>query len=257
MPAPSSLAAQTPARVPAQASFSPLGRPSNRPAEYPFEVIWCLDDCKKDPEVILSKGNESRPPMEMVIRNTDGSWISEGTYLSIKRSAQPIAWGLLKLTPPLSASSLQPKTKSYFASFHPQEWNDAIAQLEAKELLLTLCAGNWKAAHLLNQCLTATEYSKRRSNSSKPRGSKCNQPSSKSSSMNPPAPKKSRRNDTDSEDGTDHPISIPTPVPKTKVALTSESFGSRALKPPADADINPSCENLISMSHPLVFYTFS
>lgn len=200
--------------------------------------------------------------MELAIRNADGTMIGRGTYTSMKGSAQAIARNLLELPAPLTSDgNRRSKTKNYFTSFHSQEWNDAIAQLEEKEPLLALCAGHWKASHLVGQCLSAAAYpSQQRSRTTQP-SSKRHKKRHQSPSMDPPAPKKSRTNETDNEGSTGLPISTSTTVPKTKVTLETTSFGSRTPQPPvaavepkADADIIPSSENLISMSHPRFSY---
>ncbi|KAF7976902.1 hypothetical protein HWV62_5286 [Athelia sp. TMB] len=96
--APSDSLSQVPSRTPSSSflpPISPLHQSASRPLDYPFEVLWCLDDCKDDADVKISPGNDSRPAMNTAIRNADGSLITAGVWDAIKLSSRQVAQSLL------------------------------------------------------------------------------------------------------------------------------------------------------------------
>ncbi|KAF7986438.1 hypothetical protein HWV62_31193 [Athelia sp. TMB] len=160
--APSDSLSQAPSQSsssrPSSAFLSPVShfhQPASRPSEFPFEVLWCLEDCRHDPDAKISVGNASRPSMQTVIRNPDGTMISEGVWNAIKLSSRQIAQSLLSIKLKGNEET-RAKTKQFFKSFYSAQWTEAVEQLERLQPLLQLCAGNWKADHVLGSTLSAT-----------------------------------------------------------------------------------------------------
>ncbi len=114
-------------------------QPAERPEEYPEEILWTYEDAKNDP-VVCTKTNKSRPTMEKVLRHEDGTMISHAAWVLIKDTARrAIGTHLTKL----NAEKL---SKKHFR---------AIAFLEVARPLVGLCAGHWKAEHVISTMLTA------------------------------------------------------------------------------------------------------
>jgi hypothetical protein len=129
-------------------------QPAIRPSQYPFEVIWNLEDCQHDPDVDVRESNKSRPSMERVVRQPDGTMITDSEWSAIKSSARRIANELAGL-PDSSRKVKMRRTKMYYRTYHTKEWTSAIIRLEAEQPLLTLCASNWKAEHVLGNSIQA------------------------------------------------------------------------------------------------------
>lgn len=125
---------------------------------YQNSVLWTLNDCKNNSSVKVSAGNGSRPSMASVIRHADGSAIYKGEYQMIKASTQVVAAELLRLPIPTQHATTR-RTISYFSKYHFQELENALVKLEQLQPLLALCAGHWKASHMLANSLTSAATS--------------------------------------------------------------------------------------------------
>jgi hypothetical protein len=137
-------------------------QPATRPADYPEEVLWSLEDCKADPNVNVSATNTSRPSMEKAIRHSDGTMITSSEWNAIKVSARAVKADLLSLPPPRDRRAKdQKRTKVYFRTYFRHEWDSALAKLEMYQPLVALCSSHWKADHILGNTLLvkATERS--------------------------------------------------------------------------------------------------
>jgi hypothetical protein len=129
-------------------------QPAIRPQQYPFEVLWNLEDCQRDPDIDIQDSNKSRPSMDRAIRHPDGTMISDSEWSAIKASARRIANELSAL-PDTSRQSRMRKTKTFYRTHHAREWTNAIMRLEAEQPHLRLCSSNWKADHVLGNSLIA------------------------------------------------------------------------------------------------------
>jgi len=129
-------------------------QPTVRPSHYPPEILWNLDDCRTDPDVQLSESNKSRPPMEKAIRYPDGRMISGVEWNGIKAAARAIKNELLKLPAHKDrhGKSLR-RTKIYFRTQYPTQYEAALEKLEEQQPLLALCAAHWKADHVIGSSL--------------------------------------------------------------------------------------------------------
>ena len=137
----------------------PLGpeQPADKPEKYPQEILWTLADAQDDRTVFPGNHtNTSRPPMEKALRNEDGSMISRISWEVIKLSAKSAIGTYLRK---LNADEV---TKKCFRTNHTKEWNSAIAYLEKARPLVGLCAGHWKAEHVLGTVLTSERSSTKR-----------------------------------------------------------------------------------------------
>jgi hypothetical protein len=129
-------------------------QPATRPSEYPLEVLWSLEDCKNDPDVRITPTNASRPPMEHAIRHPDGTMISSSEWSAIKATARMVKSDLLSLPPSRDRRAKdRQKTKTYFRTYHPREWESALDKMETQQPLLALCSAHWKADHVLGNTL--------------------------------------------------------------------------------------------------------
>jgi hypothetical protein len=129
-------------------------QPGLRPAQYPFEVLWNLEDCKQDLDVNIQDSNKSRPSMDRSVRHPDGTMLSDSEWSAIKSSARRIANELSTLQD-TSRQARMRRTKMYYRTHHAREWSKAILRLEAEQPLLKLCSSNWKADHVLGNCIQA------------------------------------------------------------------------------------------------------
>jgi hypothetical protein len=94
--------------------------------------------------------------MEKALRNEDGSMISHASWDVIKVSAKT-AIGIY-----LRKLKVDQPSKKYFRVHHTKEWNNAIAFLEVARPLVGLCAGHWKAEHVLSAVITGERTSMKR-----------------------------------------------------------------------------------------------
>ena len=99
--------------------------------------------------------------MDKCIRHSDGTMVTAGEWNNIKTSARMIRHELRRLPLPndsrLKAKSKDTikKSKTYYRTYHPTAWMDAIHKLEKMQPLLALCAPHWKADHVLGNSLLA------------------------------------------------------------------------------------------------------
>ncbi|KAI0258621.1 hypothetical protein BC834DRAFT_974972 [Gloeopeniophorella convolvens] len=120
-----------------------------RPSFLPQEVLWRFKDCRTDPKVDMKPPNNNRPAMIVALRCADGSTVDKAVYNRVRRTADVCARQLLELrtTNPLAAGLI--KGKKYFVDYHKEDYDKAIARLEASHRCLRLCAARWKAEHML------------------------------------------------------------------------------------------------------------
>ena len=151
---PSSQVSQ--ARPGSQVSLLPSiqAQPASRPPQYPFKVLWSLEDCQKDIDVNLQDSNKSRPSMDRAVRHPDGTMISDNEWSAIKASSRRIANELAAL-PDSSRQARMRRTKMYYRTYHAREWTKAILRLETEQPLVKLCSSNWKADHILGNSIQA------------------------------------------------------------------------------------------------------
>jgi len=132
-------------------------QPADRPEKYPLEILWTLADAQVDRNVFpATHTNLSRPPMEKALRNEDGSMISHTSWDIIRVSAKTAIGIYLRKLEADQAS------KRYFRTHHTKEWNNAITFLEIARPLVGLCAGHWKAEHVISAVLTGERTSMKR-----------------------------------------------------------------------------------------------
>jgi thiamine pyrophosphokinase len=138
--------------------MAPPAQPAIRPPQYPFEILWLLEDCRQDPTVGVMESNKSWPAMDRAIRHPDGRMVCDVEWNAIKTSARLIVHDLASL--PQAESNRIAKvrrTKVFYRSQYPRQWRTAIQQLEDQQPLLKLCASNWKADHVLGNALLAAK----------------------------------------------------------------------------------------------------
>src|SRR6267378_376129 len=95
--------------------------------------------------------------MEQCIRTTEGEVINASEYNAIKASARMLVnFHLVPLARPADpAAKTITKTKMYYKKYFIQNYKDVLDKLETQEPLLGLCAGSWKANHIVMNCLQA------------------------------------------------------------------------------------------------------
>jgi hypothetical protein len=127
------------------------------PKKYPKAILWTLNDARFDPDVFsATHANVSRPPMDKALRNEDGTMITRASWDVIKRSAKT-AIGIY-----LRNLKVDESSKRYFRTYHTKEWNNTITFLETARPLVGLCAGHWKAEHVISGILTQERTSIKR-----------------------------------------------------------------------------------------------
>lgn len=136
--------------------------PSVKPDCYPDSILWTLADAKKDASAFSAK-NQSRPSMKHCIRHEDGSEITHEEWRDIRRSAR-FAIGRFLNSKVIGAQPLIPhdNRKSFFREHHSNEWLGACYALESAHKIVSLCAGNWKAEHILSSLLTSKRSAEKR-----------------------------------------------------------------------------------------------
>jgi hypothetical protein len=97
--------------------------------------------------------------MEQCIRHPDGTLLTSGEWASIRATGRLVKAELLNLKPD-PRNKKRAKTKSYFRTFHPIEWANALNKMEQQQPLLALCSGQWKADHVLGNTLLVKSTSK-------------------------------------------------------------------------------------------------
>jgi hypothetical protein len=96
--------------------------------------------------------------MDRAIHHPDGSMVCDVEWNAIKASARLIVHKLASL-PQAESNCIAKvqKTKVFYRSQYPRQWQTAIQQLEDQQPLLKLCASNWKADHVLGNALLAAK----------------------------------------------------------------------------------------------------
>ena len=129
-------------------------QPAIRPPQYPFEILWNLEDCQHDVDVNLHDSNRSRPSMDRAVRHPDGTMITDVEWSAIRASARRIANELAGLQDSTRQAKMR-RTKMFYRTHHARDWTNAITRLESEQPLLKLCSSNWKAEHTLGNSIQA------------------------------------------------------------------------------------------------------
>ncbi|KAH9008838.1 hypothetical protein EDB83DRAFT_2531450 [Lactarius deliciosus] len=125
--------------------------PLMRPRCLPDSVLWdfkCLKDQPGPP--IITQSNQSRPKIGLALRRPNGDLLSNLERSNIRRSADIIILKLLKFadSDPRSAvrtDKSKPWNKTLLKKFFPDEYDQAILDIEAEQKVLRLCSAHWKA----------------------------------------------------------------------------------------------------------------
>lgn len=113
-----------------------------------------MDDTKTDALTYGGPGNQSRPRMEKAIRTTEGIPITHIEYKAVRRAAQNVVGVYLKKF--ISGGEVSKKRMmATIRQDHAYWWEQACLALEYAQPLVKLCAGHWKAEHILKNSLHA------------------------------------------------------------------------------------------------------
>jgi hypothetical protein len=121
------------------------------------KVIWSIEDARESHLVGMSRANYSRPPMQKSIRHPDGTALALSEYRTILALGKEVIREILLPLPEPRNWDRTRKTKTYYMSNHAGEFTKAVRALEQKEILLSYCAGSWKAEHVLMGLLQGDE----------------------------------------------------------------------------------------------------
>ena len=170
----SQLSPHTPISSPlvVQTPQTPLPQqPALRPAQFPVEVLWTLEDCRHDEDAAPTAANPARPPMDRAIRHADGTTISLEEWNAIRATARQIQSHLFALPIPTDALSRhqstirrgrgrkaaplsKPKrTKTNICTWYLAQWRQGVERLEREHPVVGLCALHWKADHVIGNAL--------------------------------------------------------------------------------------------------------
>ncbi|KAF5309664.1 hypothetical protein D9611_014040 [Ephemerocybe angulata] len=134
-------------------------RPVACPTDLPQEVLWNLSDCQDDLDCATSGNNGSRPSMKTALRERDGTMVSQTKYKEIKGDVVALcSSNLTPLKEPQSArrpGKPATRTMTWYKSHYRAIWNALLKELEKRHEVLRLCAGNWKAEHMISSHLNA------------------------------------------------------------------------------------------------------
>ncbi|EGN97211.1 hypothetical protein SERLA73DRAFT_74922 [Serpula lacrymans var. lacrymans S7.3] len=123
------------------AANPPPARSVPRPDQYPFEILWEFDDCKKDKDAGLTAQNPARPAIERAT--------------TIKATTRVAQNKLEQL--PLPKCRSQKWSRNYYLSAYPAQWAAIIQEMDQQQPLLALCSNHWKAEHVLGQMLRSSK----------------------------------------------------------------------------------------------------
>ncbi|KAH6905642.1 hypothetical protein BKA70DRAFT_1107456, partial [Coprinopsis sp. MPI-PUGE-AT-0042] len=142
--APGDSVSQVPSPRPLQREV----RPAERPDHLVPEVLWHIRDCAHDSQVqpSLANGNSSRPCMKKALRKVDGTLVDDTKYQHIQEDSET-------------------RCMTWYKSYHRATWDNVVHQLETMHEILQLCAGNWKAEHMISahlHSLSSVERSRAR-----------------------------------------------------------------------------------------------
>jgi hypothetical protein len=153
--------------------------------------------------------------------------ITASKWAAIKATARMVKVDLLTLPVPRDRRAKdRQKTKTYFRTYYPKEWQAALEKMEAQQPLLALCAAHWKADHVLGSSLlhkpnTDSDNESNDASQLLTQGSSVGRKRSTSQhSTSLREPKKKRTSTT-----TTTPTTMPTPTTTTTTATTAMSNG--------------------------------
>jgi hypothetical protein len=136
-----------------------------RPSHYPPSILWNIHDARSDPHVVLQPRNPSRIPMASALRHENGDVVGTSLYKAIRASGKLLVENVLfKGIPKDITFQTHRRTKRFFMDNYKDTWDKVIHQYEVEQPLLRLCAGHWKAEHMLGWILTNMEAHERKQN---------------------------------------------------------------------------------------------
>ena len=111
-----------------------------------------FENCKTDPNIHTSPGNESHPPMWLVVWHMDGTLIMTDKWKVIHESAVTIVSTHLhcfpiRHLPPSAACQLW--KMAFYQCYFLKEWQQAVRELEVLAPLLSYCGTTWKVEKML------------------------------------------------------------------------------------------------------------
>ena len=130
--------------------------PNMRPHLLPKTVLWDLEDCLHDPDQVTTEFNKHRPKMTIAIREANGRKVSLEVYKKIRKATDLIVKKLLRdvnSDPRAALHVSASRNKTWFQKWFPDEFNQAVLQLEAQKPLLRLCSAHWKAEAMITLLL--------------------------------------------------------------------------------------------------------
>jgi hypothetical protein len=149
---------QTPSLSVVTTSAHYAGDTAVRPSHYPPSILWNLEDTRSDPHVVLKPKNPSRIPMASSLRHENGDVVAPSLYKAIRASGQVLVENVLfkDLPKDITYQNCR-RTKRFFMDNYKGTWDKVIHQYETEQPLLRLCAGHWKAEHMLGAILANNE----------------------------------------------------------------------------------------------------
>ncbi|KAF8258753.1 hypothetical protein EI94DRAFT_1814655 [Lactarius quietus] len=119
----------------------------------PASILWYYEDCEKDKSGgdILTEANKHRPKINLAIRCPDG------TIISSKEFSKKLIT-IINLDPHMATHVYDPKsqTRTFIKAVFNVEYQQAVLELEAEQMLLRLCLAHWKA-----ECMIAQAFQRR------------------------------------------------------------------------------------------------
>jgi hypothetical protein len=118
---------------------------SSHPINYLPSILWWFEDCKNDPDVHISPGNKSCPPIWHVIWHLDGKLITPKEWRIIHLVVVTIVSTCLhSLSMRHPSTATQQQMMSFYQHYFIKEWNQVVRELEVLAPLLSYCARTWK-----------------------------------------------------------------------------------------------------------------
>ncbi|KAH6889523.1 hypothetical protein BKA70DRAFT_1120824 [Coprinopsis sp. MPI-PUGE-AT-0042] len=114
-------------------------RTAERPDHLVPEVLWHIKDCAHDPQVqpSLANGNSSRPCIKKDVRALYNAHLHQLPCTKLPLPGRP-------------SKKTETRCMTWYKSYHRATWDNVVHQLETMHEILQLCAGHWKAEHMIS-----------------------------------------------------------------------------------------------------------
>lgn len=127
--------------------LSTYEKPTTRPEQLPFGVLWNIEDARNDPDAAPSASNPSRFNIEMILRELDGRVIPrEKAKAATTVANMAYRTHLENLKGPTPG---RPAPLQYLRAHHGEQVSNALNDIERQVPQAGFCSFRWKGLHML------------------------------------------------------------------------------------------------------------